>query len=393
VAFLLLLLAPLLALFYPLLAAGVVGLHGAVLLFSLMSAYDPQWMVVSAVLTAVTLGLIVWVKKYRQDSWRSLATTLFLDKDSNTYSLSKCQAFAWTAVLIGSYLYFALGTGVLIGKDHIPDLNAGLLGLLSISYGGLVLARGLNKINPKNDRTDEPPRLSDLITEGGVLSLTRLQLVGFTLTIIAVFLYYVCSSDLFVNGLPEIPSTLNGLLLVSQGGYLGGKMLGDMAINHILPKKASGGKTLKLLGSGFVDKTKVLIQGDAEPRDVKFLSPTAIEVTLPTGLRDPGPKQLIFIPPTGSSFVLNDAFELIAPVIASAGIQGTNQIIVTIECMDLTTTQFQATVDGSPVSMVKQQENQLILHSSTPLHAGQMLTVTTTDSITFPAIALTETLA
>jgi hypothetical protein len=224
-------LAPLLALLPMQLVITAVGLLGGALVYALIP--DLFW-IIPAVLALATLMLIAGAKKH-YESWQPVARTLFLDKVSNTYSLSKCQAFAWTVVLIGSYLYFALGRGLLLGTEAIPDFNVGLLGLLTISYGGLVLARGINSKSPKNDLAPQPPRLSNLITEGGIISITRLQLVGFTLTAIVIYLYYVCGADLFANGLPDIPPTLNGLLAVSQGGYLGGKIVGDMAVNPVLP--------------------------------------------------------------------------------------------------------------------------------------------------------------
>lgn len=160
-----------------------------------------------------------------------LMRTLFIDTNTNTYSLSKFQAFAWTVLLIGSYLYFAVCRGLLVDGHEIPDFNISLLGLMSISYGGLLTARGIRHSMPSTSSAPAQPHLSDLITEHGEISITRLQLLGFTIVAMIVYVYYVCSPDVFVKGIPDIPPTLHGLLVLSQGGYLGGKIVGEVRGN------------------------------------------------------------------------------------------------------------------------------------------------------------------
>jgi hypothetical protein len=282
-------------------------------------------------------------------------------------------------VVIGTYVYFAVGRGLLIGNFGIPDLSPGLLSLLSISYGGLILSRGINAKSHKNDFAPTPPQWTNLITEGGVVSITRLQLLGFTISTIAVYLYYVSSTDLFAKGLPEIPVTLSGLLGISQGGYLGGKMVNSRAVNYILPRRVRGKTTLRIYGSGFVDNTKLLIQGAVEPRGVKFLSSTSLEVELPDELGDIGPKQLVFIPPTDSSFVVDDAFELIDPKILAADQLNERRVIVTIAGIRLAEQEVRARIDGEPVRVVKKEDNQFTLESDVDLAPGAMLALKTAD--------------
>ena len=70
----------------------------------------------------------------------NLFPLVFLDKKSNTYSLSKFQAFSWAVVFLGSYFYVGIGSGLVLGKGEIPDFNPSLLGLMVISYGGLLIS-------------------------------------------------------------------------------------------------------------------------------------------------------------------------------------------------------------------------------------------------------------
>jgi hypothetical protein len=99
--------------------------HGF-LLFSLIS--DRCW-VFAFVFTGAALGLLYGVRA-NITVLQPVMSTLFIDKDTNTYSISKVQAFAWTVVIIGTYVYFAVGHGLIVGRAKIPDLNAGLLSLL-----------------------------------------------------------------------------------------------------------------------------------------------------------------------------------------------------------------------------------------------------------------------
>jgi hypothetical protein len=381
-AVVIILLAPFLTLLSLTFTVIAILLLGLALGFSLSSDY---WWSSAVVFCILSLSLTAWTWKNRT-ALEPITRTLFIDKDSNSYSLSKFQAFSWTVVLIGTYLYFCIGRGLFLGKGVIPDFNSSLLGLMSISYGGLLISRGITNKLPKNDLTSTPPRFSDLITEGGSISIVRLQLLGFTFAAIIVFLYYVSDTDVFSRGLPDIPPTLNGLLAISVAGYLGGKVVGDAAVNIILPRRARAGETLKIFGSGFVDKTKILIQDESQPCDVKFFSSTSIEVPLPTTLNPPGMKQLLFVPPSGSSFVINSAFELIDPKVG-AWIDPQDPGIVRANCegIILQEGEVSAAIYGESAIVQTQKGNEFTIKSETEVRDGASLELKTKDAIILQA--------
>ena len=367
---------------FPLGIASILGL-GGILAFWLTSS--GLW-IITVVFVAASLGLSFWANKNR-DTLKPLAKTLFLDKETNTYSLSRFQAFTWTVVLIGSYLYFALGRGLLIGKAQMPDLSPSLLGLLSISYGGLLVSRGIGAKVPKNELISTPPQLSNLITEGGAVSITRMQLLGFTFAGVAVFLYYLSGMEVFTSGLPEIPATLNGLLAISQGGYLGGKLTGDIAVNYILPSRVLKGKaaTLKIFGAGFKDKTKVLVQGSQTPIDAKFMTPSSVEVELPTDLGETGRKQIVFIPPTGSSTLFDGAFELIDPKVTAAKKLGEGKVAVTVEGIEIAEKELKASIDAKPLKTIKKMGDTFTLETDAPVAIGATVKIETEDGVSLEA--------
>jgi hypothetical protein len=273
------------------------------------------------------LGITIWLvfllyKLVRRCSGMSctvqqMCLTLFYDKSTNTYSLSKLQALGWTIVVLWSYLFLALGKILLTGDFSIPDLDPSILELLGISYGGLLTARGVGKAFPKNDLAATKPTWCDLFSENNEISLPRLQLFAFTCIGYLIFVVASFKPDFFQSGLPTIPGTLNGLFLVSQLGYLGGKVTGASAVSHVLPRRITApfSTPVILFGKSLTDKTTILVQGLQDAIATTFLNQNAVQFSLSGKSLDPGTKQLVLIPPTGNSFVIDNALEIVAPKI------------------------------------------------------------------------------
>ncbi|NDY58847.1 hypothetical protein G3N56_19090 [Desulfovibrio sulfodismutans] len=279
------------------------------------------WLFASClVITAAIIFIVFSILRNNLETSCTIRQTcllLFFDSQTNTYSLSKLQALGWTAFVLWSYLYLALGRFFLTGDFLIPDLNESVLELLGISYTGLLTARGVGKSFPKNDIASTQPRLCDLFSENNEISLPRLQLFSFT--IVGFILYFAATfnPDFFRTGLPKIPGTLNALLLVSQGGYIGGKLTGSSAVNHILPRRIKAPFTvpITIYGKNFADKTTILVQGLQNPIAATFMNQNAVQLSLQNATLDLGLKQLVIIPPTGGSYVIENALEVIAPKI------------------------------------------------------------------------------
>ena len=101
--------------------------------------------------------------------------------------------------------------------------------------------------------------------------------------------------------------------MTSQGSYIGGKLFGDkIAVNRIFPNIFSLTEKeveFNMVGGGFVDGIKVMIEGsDKPPVTAIFSSPSSISCKLNTdGI--PGLKNLIIIPPSGTSVTLREVLE------------------------------------------------------------------------------------
>ncbi len=309
--------------------------------------------------------------------------SVLLDHRTNTYSLSRCQAFVWTMVLIGSYFYLAVGKTLIFGAGVIPDFNPSLLVLMGISYGGSLAASQLNRYFPKKELTSPPPRLINLISEGGEVSLPRLQLVGFTLTAIVVYIYNLSGADLLSKGLPDIPPTLLGLLGISQGGYLGGKLVGGrMAVNFVLPRRFPINKDIELsiIGSGFDDKTKVLLEDypkllDPERHNENYLSLKRLN------FGQAGLKDMVLVPAAGGgSLVLRDVLEAVDVKIEKIEhLQHLRHVRLTLQ--GFYSDDIKATVAGKPATVIpdRRDKNQIILEAVEDIKTGDAISITSLD--------------
>ncbi|MCP5503384.1 MAG: IPT/TIG domain-containing protein [Leptospiraceae bacterium] len=241
---------------------------------------------------------------------------IFLDIKTNTYSLSRFQAFIWTIVLLGSYCYVAICWGLILQSGEIPDFNPSLLGLMAISYGGLLSSTIIENKISKNELRNTQPSMRNLICTGKVIDLARLQLFGFTIVAIFVYIYNLLQSNI-LNGLPDIPVTLHGLLTTSQTGYIAAKAATNkISISFISPNKwyvTDKEINLKLVGNGFTDDMQVLIEaiGSPIPVEKKDSGTLSCTIHIPENTSNLlGFHDLILLLPGGGSVVLTDGIEI-----------------------------------------------------------------------------------
>lgn len=186
-----------------------------------------------AITIAVVLVVVVYLLlssghrtlKSRADKGRSLLTILFLDEETHTYSLSKCQFYAWTLAAILGYIFFAVAKSVIQGSAVFPDIPGGLPAIILFSAGTTVAATGITSTRGTKGAGQLHPSLADFITNGGVVAPERLQFVVWTVVGIFTFLTIVFKSDpLTLSELPTIPDGFLQLMGISSAGYLAGKL-------------------------------------------------------------------------------------------------------------------------------------------------------------------------
>lgn len=183
----------------------------------------------------ITLALVLLIYLLLRAGGRTMQTesekrsyflkALFIDDQTDTYSLSKCQFYAWTFAAILGYIFFAVARSIIQGSAVFPDVPGGLPGILLYSAGTSVLATGITSAKGSKGSGEIHPTLADFITTGGVVAPERLQFVVWTVAGVFTFLTIVFKSDpLTLSDLPRIPDGFMNLMGISAAGYLAGKL-------------------------------------------------------------------------------------------------------------------------------------------------------------------------
>jgi hypothetical protein len=236
---------------------------------------------------AILAGIFLIVYLILRDGEKSLSheskgsayylSALFLDKQTNTYSLSQCQFYAWTSASILGYIYLAAAKSMIQGSVAFPDIPAGLPGILLASAGTTVLAAGISNSKGNKGAGEIHPSLADFIAAGGVVAAERLQFVVWTIVGVVTFVRLVFLSDpSTIDGLPQIPNGFLQLMGISSAGYLGGKLArkAGPTITAVTATVNADVLTLELKGVGLSQNATFSI-GDDE------VSPAQIQGDLP----------------------------------------------------------------------------------------------------------------
>lgn len=152
---------------------------------------------------------------------------LFLDRETNSYSLSKFQVIAWTAVTVYSYVYLFLCRTLIQGDFRFPDVSQNLPQLFFVSAGTTVAAAAITAAVGSKGAGPIQPSAADFISTGGLVAGDRFQFFTWTIVGCIGYLYLVIRMDPEKANisLPEIPQNFLYLMGVSSAGYLGGKLV------------------------------------------------------------------------------------------------------------------------------------------------------------------------
>jgi hypothetical protein len=151
---------------------------------------------------------------------------MFLDKQTNTYSLSKFQFYAWTAAAIVGYLNLTFAQSLVQGTFFVvADIPANLPGIVFISGTTTAIAQGITAARGAKGAGPIYPCLADFVTTGGVVAAERFQFFVWTIVGVSSFLFLVVfSHPANLSDLPKIPNGFLALMGASSVGYLGGKL-------------------------------------------------------------------------------------------------------------------------------------------------------------------------
>lgn len=166
-----------------------------------------------------------------QQTWvgrgHSALRSILLDSQTNTYSLSKFQFYAWTIAAVFGYVYLTACKSLVQGQFAFADIPSNLPGILLVSIGTSTIALGVSGARPKGAGGPNPS-IADFLTTGGIVVPERVQFFTWTMLGVAAFIFLVSSSDPgTISELPPIPEGFLVLMGISSAGYLGGKLARD----------------------------------------------------------------------------------------------------------------------------------------------------------------------
>ena len=199
--------------------------------------------------------------------------SFFIDKETNTYSLSKFQLLAFSAVFVFGYLYVFLCSWLVQWHFVLPDVPANFSAILGMSAGTTVAAAGATAARGSKGAGQLRPSAADFITTGGQVVPERFQFFVWTLVACLGFIALLISQNpATIDKFPTFPDGLLYVMGVSAGGYLAGKVTrsGGPVIRNIAWDKKNDqitiqGENLSSEGDFFVDGKKLPIATDVDP--------------------------------------------------------------------------------------------------------------------------------
>jgi hypothetical protein len=198
---------------------------------------------------------------------------LFIDPETNTYSLSRLQLILWTAASVVAYIYLGASQFLVQWNWGLPTVPEGLPTLLGLSAGTSALAIGASAIGRRKGAGPVHPQVGDFITTGGVFAPERLQFLLWTMIGVTAFVSATLIQDpATVSELPKIPDNFLPLMGVSSLGYLAGKYVrkSGPAIRQVEPSPpfAAQGQPLppiRIIGDQLSPQAQVLVYGSLVP--------------------------------------------------------------------------------------------------------------------------------
>jgi hypothetical protein len=188
----------------------------------------PAGIAVAIVLTLASL--IFWILRRRRRAVTGgkspgILSAIFLDTETNTYSLSKFQFYMWTAAALFGYIYLTVSKSWVQGDFTFADIPGNLPGIIFISASTTVLAVGITSSKGSKGAGELHPSLADLVSSGGVIAAERLQFFVWTIIGVFAFIFLTLSIEpATIRNLPTVPEGFLYLMGVSSFGYLGGKL-------------------------------------------------------------------------------------------------------------------------------------------------------------------------
>ena len=197
--------------------------------------------IIATSLVAIIYALASMAVKHRWNHVAPINPLKIIADFTGRASLSNMQVFFFTLIVTWLAIYWVVQAGALI------PINSSLLALLGIAVVGSGASKAVDTSRLrvtaenwawakkkgwiKNDftraATGREPKLSDLLTSDQGFEIAKFQAVAFSLVVGISLLYYgTTTSDPQAFSTYTIPGTYLSLIGISQGVYVGGKLVG-----------------------------------------------------------------------------------------------------------------------------------------------------------------------
>ncbi len=217
-----------------------------------LSAVQPSMpRMIAYLLLLVFLGLAWRCRKF-----------LFIDTQTNTYSLSNLQLYIWGSAASVSYAYLVVSQLLVQWKLGVPNVPEGLPMLLGISTSTIALAVGATGFRGNKGAGTVNPAFTDFVTVGGVFAPERLQFFLWTIFGAATFVGATLAQDPgTVAEMAKIPDTFNQLMGASTFGYLAGKYVrkGGPVIKEVVEDAAAPPCGIRIIGENLSPSAEIMI--------------------------------------------------------------------------------------------------------------------------------------
>ena len=265
-----------------------------------------KWIaVLSGLGVLVFLYIVTAVSSGQWNPWK------YVEGADGWASTSKLQWLLWIVVIL--FAYTALWV-LRAGQGHysaISQVPVNLLTVLGFSTGTAAAAKGITSAYVQSNRVAKPAKPTApaggaapagavavawppgakpgiLNDDSGVPELAKIQVMGFTLVAIGIYVATVIHqivSNPAITSLPNIDASLLVLMGISQGGYLGKKLVtfGSPTLYAPDPQKAAAGDTVTLNGANLGPSpagSLLTLNGESIP--FKQWSNSAIVFDVPT---------------------------------------------------------------------------------------------------------------
>jgi len=149
-----------------------------------------------------------------------------MDKETDSYSLSKFQLLLFTLVAVFGYIYVFLCRMLVQWNFDLPPVPDGLPGMLAVSAGTTVAAAGITVTRGNKGAGAVTPSMADFISSGGLVLPERFQFFVWTLiSSFGLVAALLAADPMTVTTLPKLPDGMLYLMGLSSAGYLGGKLV------------------------------------------------------------------------------------------------------------------------------------------------------------------------